>query len=67
MKALKWIAYVSAGIGLILVILGSLSALFHLQLLQVRFLSSYFEAGSSFFLIVVIILLYIQIIGVKKE
>ena len=67
MKALKWIAYLSAGIGLILVILGSISAFFHIQILQVRYLSSYFEAASSFFLIPVVILLYIHIIAEKKE
>jgi hypothetical protein len=67
MKALKWLAYISAGIGLLLVIVGAVSAVFHLQLLQVRFLASYFEAANSFFLITIVILFYIHLYRNKKE
>jgi hypothetical protein len=67
MKALKWLAYISAGIGLFLVILGSVAAVFHLQLLEVRFLASYFEAANSFFLITLMILFYIHSCRNKKE
>lgn len=59
MKTLKWIAYLTAGIGLLLVILGSISAVFHLQLLQVRYMASYFQAANSFFLIAIVIFLLI--------
>ena len=66
MKTLKWIAYASAIIGLLLVALGSVSAVFHLHMLQVNYISSYFQGANSFFLITVIIFLYIYLAGDKK-
>jgi hypothetical protein len=67
MKTLKWLAYVSAGIGLLLVILGSVAAVFHLHILQVRYMTSYFQGANSFFLMAVVILLYILIGRKTKE
>ena len=67
MKTLKWIAYVSSGIGLLLVILGTVAAVFHLHILEVRYLASYFEGANSFFLITMVILFYIIVSGNKKE
>ena len=66
MKTLKWIAYISAVIGLLLVALGSVSAVFHIRLLQVNYMSSYFQGANSFFLITVIILLYMYLAENKK-
>ena len=66
MKTLKWIAYITAVIGLLLVALGSVSAVFHIRLLQVNYMSSYFMGANSFFLITVIIFLYIYLAGNKK-
>ena len=66
MKTLKWIAYFSAVIGLILVALGSVSAVFHIRLLQVNYMSSYFMGANSFFLITVIIFLYMYLAENKK-
>jgi len=66
MKTLKWIAYISAVIGLLLVTLGSVSAVFHIRLLQVNYMSSYFIGANSFFLITLIIFLYIYLTENKK-
>ena len=66
MKTLKWIAYISAVIGLILVVLGSVSAVFHIRLMQVNYMSSYFMGANSFFLITVIIFLYTYLAENKK-
>ena len=66
MKTLKWIAYIAAVIGLLLVVLGSVSAVFHIRLLQVNYMSSYFQGANSFFLITVIIFLYIHLEGNKQ-
>ncbi len=66
MKILKWIAYISAGIGLLLVVLGSVAAVFHLHILQIRYLTSYFHGANSFFLIAAVIFLYILVCGNKK-
>ena len=61
MKVLKLIAFASAAIGLLLVILGSVSAVFHLHMLQVNYISSYFIGANSFFLITVVIFLYLHL------
>ena len=66
MKALKWLAYVSAGIGLLLVILGSIAAVFHVHILQVRYMTSYFQGANSFFLLAAVIFLYILVFR-KRE
>ena len=66
MKALKWLAYVSAGIGLLLVILGSIAAIFHVHILQVRYMTSYFQGANSFFLLAAVIFLYILVFR-KRE
>lgn len=66
MKTLKWIAYLSTGIGLLLVLLGSISAVFHLHFFHVNYISSYFQGANSFFLITIIIFLYINLAGDKK-
>ncbi len=60
MKALKWLAMISSGIGLVLVLLGSVSAIFHLHLLRVNYMVSYFWAANSFFLITIVILLFLH-------
>ncbi len=66
MKTLKWVAYISAVIGFFLVVLGSVSAVFHIRLLQVNYMSSYFQGANSFFLITVIIFLYMYLAENKK-
>ena len=61
MKALKWLAYITSGIGLLLVIVGSVAAVFHLHILQVRYMTSYFQGANSFFLIAIVVFLYILV------
>jgi hypothetical protein len=67
MELIKWVAYISTGIGLLLVILGSVAALFHLHILQVRYMTSYFQGANSFFLLSVVIFLYLLVSRNKKE
>ena len=67
MKTLKWIGYLSSAIGIILVLLGSISAVFHIHLLQVSYMSSYFQGANSFFLITIVIFLYLYISRKKQE
>ena len=49
-----------------LVLLGSISAVFHVRMLQVNYMSSYFMGANSFFLITIIIFLYIHLAENKK-
>ena len=67
MKTLKWIAYLSSGIGLLLVLLGSISAVFHIHILQVNYMPSYFQGANSFFLITIVIFLYLHLCKIKPE
>jgi len=51
MKALKWIAYIPAGIGAILILIGVISALTLKHKLQAIYIASYFLGANSFLLI----------------
>jgi hypothetical protein len=59
MKILKWIAYVFAGIGAILVLIAIISALTLKHKIQAVYIASYLLAGNSFLLITAIILIFI--------
>jgi hypothetical protein len=67
MKALKWIAYISAGIGAIFILIGVISALTLKHKLQAIYIVSYFLGANSFLLITTVILLFIHINHHKKE
>lgn len=58
MKTLNWIAWISGGIGLILMILGGIQFLFG-KFMPGEHIVSYFIVANSFFLIAVILIVYI--------
>ena len=67
MKALKWIAYISAGIGAALILIGVYSAITLKHKLQAIYIASYFLGADSFLLITTVILLFIHLNHHKKE
>jgi hypothetical protein len=67
MKVLKWFAYISSGIGVILILVGVISALTLKHKLQAIYIVSYFLGANSFLLITTVILLFIHINHHKKE
>jgi uncharacterized membrane protein YgdD (TMEM256/DUF423 family) len=67
MKALKWIAYISASIGAIFILIGVISALTLKHKLQAIYIASYFLGANSFLLITTVILLFIHLNHHKKE
>jgi len=67
MKALKWIAYISAGIGAILTLTGVISAITLKHRLDALYIVSYFLGANSFLLITTVILLFIHSNQHKKE
>ncbi|MFZ0280816.1 MAG: hypothetical protein WAL29_04155 [Bacteroidales bacterium] len=67
MKVLKWIAFISAGIGAILILTGVFSALTLKHKLDAIYIASYFLGANSFLLITTVILLFIHLIKHKKE
>jgi Ca2+/Na+ antiporter len=66
MKVLKWVAYISAGLGAILILIGVISGLTLKHKLQAIYIASYFLAGNSFLLVAVVILLFIHLDQHKK-
>lgn len=67
MKALKWIAYTFVGIGVILTLVGVVSALTLTHKLQAIYIACYFLGANSFLLIATVILLFIHLNLHKKE
>jgi len=67
MKVLKWIAYISTGIGLILILIGVISALTLKHRLDAIYIASYFLCANSFLLITTVIFLFIHLDHHKNE
>jgi hypothetical protein len=63
MKALNWIAWISGGIGLVIVLLGLIQLVFE-KFIQGSELINYFHSGNSFFLITIV---YVYRCQCKKE
>jgi hypothetical protein len=60
MKVLKWIAYILAVIGVILILAGIVSGLTNKHNLQYIYTASLFLIGNSFLLITIVIFLFIH-------
>jgi hypothetical protein len=60
MKVLKWIAYILAVTGAILILAGIISALTNKHNLQYVYTVSYLLVGNSFLLITIVIFLFIH-------
>jgi len=67
MKVLKYISYIFAGIGAILIFIGVFSALTLKHRLDAIYIASYFLGANCFLLITTVILLYIHLSHHKKE
>jgi hypothetical protein len=67
MKALKWIAYISAGIGALLILTGVFSAITLKHKLDALYIVSYFLGANSFLLITTVIFLFVHSNQHKKE
>jgi hypothetical protein len=65
MKALNWIAWISAGIGLILMILAGVS-LIEGRAIIVENTINYFHAANTFFLITIALFIFLYRCECKK-
>lgn len=54
MKALNWIGWASAGIGVVLIILGVISGIIGRRVLPIQHAVNYFHMANSFFLAAVV-------------
>ncbi|MCX6334027.1 MAG: hypothetical protein NT092_06940 [Bacteroidia bacterium] len=60
MKALNWIGWVSGGIGIILIVLGTISGLTGKDILPINHVVNYFNMGNSFFLITIALFIVVN-------
>ena len=67
MKVLKWIAYISGGVGVILILIGVISVLTLKHRLDAIYIASYFLGANSFLLITIVIFNFIHLNHHKKE
>ena len=67
MKALNWIAWISAGIGVIFVALGLIQGVFRINFFPGAEIINYFHAGNSFFLITIALFIYLYRCQCNKE
>jgi hypothetical protein len=66
MKALNWIGWISAGIGLMFVLLGLIQVVFG-RLLPGTEIINYFHIANSFFLITIALFVFLYRCQCKKE
>ena len=67
MKALKWVAFVSVAIGIVLLFIGVGYGITLKHKLQAIYIISYFLGAISFFLVSTVILLYVTLSKKKAE
>jgi len=60
MKTLNWIAWASAGAGVILILLGFITGLLSRKILPVQHAVNYFHMANSFFLITVALFIVVN-------
>jgi hypothetical protein len=67
MKALNLIAWISGGIGSLLILLGSISFLIKVNFLHVNSIANIFNVANSFFLITIALFILLHKCDCKKE
>lgn len=66
-KLLNIVEWISAITGALLVLLGSISLIFRVNILPVNSMSNIFSVASSFFLLTIVLFLFIHLGQFKKE
>ncbi|MCX6329754.1 MAG: hypothetical protein NTZ85_09635 [Bacteroidia bacterium] len=67
MKALNWIAWTSACIGVLIILLGVISGLIGKSILPIQHVVNYFHVANSFFLITIALFVFLFRCQCKKE
>jgi hypothetical protein len=65
MKALKWSAWISGGIGVVLLLLAAISIIFRIHPMGNQ-IASYFHAANSFFLLTIALFIFLYKCDCKK-
>jgi len=66
-KVLYWIEWISAGIGTLLVLLGSISFVFKVTIIPANSWTNFFNIANSYFLLAIVLFLFIHLGQFKKE
>ena len=67
MKTLTWIAWLSLGAGLLIILLAAISLLLGRNLFGFAHIVNYFNAANSFFLITIALFIYIYRCKCNKD
>jgi hypothetical protein len=67
MKTLNWIAWISGGIGVLIILFAGISVLIGRNLFGFTHLINYFLAADSFFLITIALFIVVNRCECKKE
>jgi cytosine/uracil/thiamine/allantoin permease len=59
MKAINWAAWISGGIGVVIILLGVISGILGRKILPVQHIVNYFVMANSFFLITIALFVYL--------
>lgn len=66
-RVLNWIEWISAGVGVVFIVLGLIQVVFRLRLSEGAEIVNYFHVANSFFLLSVVLFLFIHMGQYKKE
>jgi hypothetical protein len=66
MKALKWIAWISAVIGVLFILIGGIEYLFKVRVIGAESLVQYFNTASTFFLFTIMLFVFLYRCECKK-
>lgn len=67
MKALNWIAWTSACVGVIIILLGVISGLIGKTILPIQHVANYFQVANSLFLLTIALFIFLYRCQCKKE
>lgn len=67
MKVLNWIAWISAGTGVVFVLLGLIQGVFRMKIIGGAEITNYFHVANSFFLITIALFVFLFRCQCKKE
>lgn len=66
-KALNWLEWISAGIGILILLSGAIQLVFGKAIFPVNNISTIFLGASTFFLLTIVLFLFIHMGQFKKE
>lgn len=66
MKALKWTAWISTGIGVVFILIGVIEYLFRVRIIGAESFVQYFDTASTFFILSIALYMFLRGCESKK-